>query len=218
MPLCLGLVDDDKRPLVLDKLVQKIAATDNHVGTGFVATPMLLTGLSDLGQGELAYTMANQRTFPSWYDMVFNHGTKIFKEDWKGGAVQMPPLGGGLGYWFYYSLAGIRPDPDGPGFKKIIIKPDMVSGLTEASGEYRSVYGLIRSQWKREQNQLVLKIEIPANTTARVYIPTKDSASITESGKAADKSETVKFLRMEGKMAVYEIGSGHYEFKTTNPL
>jgi alpha-L-rhamnosidase len=191
MPLVFGMVPEEKRQMVIDRLVAKIASGDDHVGTGFVGTPQLLIGLSDLGLGELAYTMANQRTYPSWYDMVFNHGTKIFKEDWAGGAVQMPPLGGGLGHWFYYSLAGIRPDPDGPGFRKIIIRPDMVPGLTHASGEYRSVYGLIRSEWKRENNRFTLDIDIPANTTATVYMPSKEGA---------------------GGYSVRTTGSGHYQF------
>ena len=171
MPLYFNMVPPDKRPLVLGKLLEKIAASSDHIGTGFVSTPLILTGLSDLGQGELAYTMANQRTYPSWYDMVFNHGSMIFKEDWSGGMVQMPPLGGSLGYWFYYSLAGIRPDPAAPGFKNIIIKPDMVSDLSWVKGQYQSVYGTIKSEWKKENGRFILNVEIPANTTATIYMP-----------------------------------------------
>jgi alpha-L-rhamnosidase len=74
----------------------------------------------------------------------------------------------------------------------------------------------IVSNWKRESHILTLETTIPANTTAIVYIPTKDVRSVTESGKPADKSEAVKFLRMEGQAAVYEVGSRHYEFKTVN--
>ena len=212
MPLCLGLVPDDKRTLVLDKLISKIASTGNHAGTGFVATPYLLTGLSDLGHGQLAYTLANQRSYPSWYDMVYNHGTPIFKEDWGGGAVQMPPLGGGLGWWFYYSLAGIRPDPDGPGFQKIVIKPDMVPGLTQAAGEYRSVCGLIRSEWKREKDRMTLEIEIPANTTATVYLPAADPGRISEGGKPVTGRREFGKITSGNGQTVIPTGSGHYLF------
>ena len=212
LPLVFGMVPPDKRQSVTDRLVAKIAADGNHAGTGFVGTPQLLIGLSDLGLGELAYAMADQRTYPSWYDMVFNHGTKIFKEDWAGGAVQMPPLGGGLGQWFYYALAGIRPDPDGPGFKKIIIKPDMVTGLTHASGEYRSVYGLIRSAWKREEGRLTLTVDIPANTTATVYLPQADTGRITEGGKPVSGRSEFSDVRSADGFPVITTGSGHYEF------
>jgi hypothetical protein len=191
LPLVFNMVPEDSRELVEKKLVEKIKEWNNHPGTGFIGTPFLLNGLSNLGLGELAYTLADQRTYPSWYDMVYNHGTKIFKEDWAGGAVQMPPLGGGLGWWFFYGLGGIRPDPEHPGFRNVIIKPDMVSGLDHASATYRSVYGLIRSEWKREKGQITLEVEIPANTTATVYLP------------AADPKDgyTVK-----------KVGSGHHSY------
>ena len=213
MPLYFNLTPEEKRQLVLDKLVAKIGADSNHVGTGFVGTPLILTGLSDMGEGELAYKMANQRTYPGWYDMVFNHGTKIFKEDWKGGLVQMPPLGGSLGYWFYYSLAGIQPDPAVPGFKNVIIRPDFVSDLSWVNGEYRSLYGNIKSGWKRVKDQLILNIEIPANTTAMVYLPTDNVANITEQDKpvTSNKDFTITFSG-NGK-TIIQTGSGQYTFR-----
>lgn len=212
MPLVFNLVPDDKRQLVLDRLIQKIAGWNNHPGTGFVATPLLLNGLSDLGLGGLAYTLANQRTYPSWYDMVFNHGTKIFKEDWGGGQVQMPPLGGGLGWWFFYGLAGIRPDPEQPGFRNVLIKPDMVPELDYASGEFRSNYGLIRSEWKREKDRITLEIEIPANTTATVYLPSDDAGRISEGEKPVRGRSEFGVVRSGNGYSVITTGSGHYQF------
>jgi hypothetical protein len=59
-----------------------------------------------------------------------------------------------------------------------------------------------------------------ATVQSGVYVPAKDAASVTESGKAIDKTEApalsnvegVKFLRMENGCAVYEAGSGQYSF------
>jgi alpha-L-rhamnosidase len=212
MPLYFGMVPDDKRPLVLEKLIRKIAAASGHAATGFVSTPLILTGLSDLGQGELAYAMANQRTYPSWYDMVFNHGSRIFKEDWSGGMVQMPPLGGSLGYWFYYSLAGIQPDPESPGFKNIVIKPDMVGGLSWVKGEYQSVYGTVKSEWKRDKDLFTLNIQIPANTTATIYFPPAATGTIAENGKPAAQNREFTFIKTEDGRTAIKTGSGTYSF------
>ena len=197
---------------MLDNLVKKIEADSNHVGTGFVGTPLILTGLSDLGKGELAYKMANQRTYPSWYDMVFNHGSKIFKEDWKGGLVQMPPLGGSLGYWFYYSLAGIQPDPSAAGFKKIVIRPDFVADLSWVKGEYNSLYGTIRSEWKRIHDYLILNIEIPANTSATIYLPTDSIPDITENGNTLINNKDFNSIFQSNGKTVIQTGSGNYTF------
>jgi len=213
MPLYFNLTPDNKRQLVLDNLVSKIEADSNHVGTGFVGTPLILTALSDLGKGELAYNLANQRTYPGWYDMVFNHGTKIFKEDWKGGKVQMPPLGGSLGYWFYYSLAGIQPDPSAPGFKIVVIRPDFVPGLSWVKGEYKSLYGTIKSQWKRENDNLILNIEIPPNTSATIYLPTDQIANITENGNSLINNKDFTSVTPQNGKTVIQTGSGNYLFR-----
>jgi alpha-L-rhamnosidase len=58
-----------------------------------------------------------------------------------------------------------------------------------------------------------MDVTIPANTTATVYVPAKDVASVRESGKPASQSEGVKFLRMEQDRAVLEVASGSYEFE-----
>ena len=126
----------------------------------------------------------------------------------------MPSLGGSVGHWFYAGLAGIRPDPSAPGFKRIMIKPAVVSGLEWVECSYQSPFGKIISNWRKQAGKLVMDVTIPPNTTARVFIPTKDIGSITESGKSVEKSTTVKFLRMEDKTAICEISSGHYVFKT----
>jgi alpha-L-rhamnosidase len=212
MPLYFNMTPDNKRQSVLDNLVRKIEADSNHVGTGFVGTPLILTALAELGKGEVAYKMANQRTYPGWYDMVFNHGSKIFKEDWKGGLVQMPPLGGGLGYWFYYSLAGIEPDPSAPGFKNVIIKPDFVGDLTWVKGEYQSLYGTIKSEWIRENGKLVVNIRIPANTSARIYLPTEKVTDITENGKTLINNTDFSSISSENGKTVLRAGSGNYSF------
>jgi alpha-L-rhamnosidase len=62
-----------------------------------------------------------------------------------------------------------------------------------------------------------MDVTIPINTNATVYVPAKDAAGITESGKPAAKADGVKFLRMENNAAVYEVGSGTYHFQSTRP-
>lgn len=67
------------------------------------------------------------------------------------------------------TLAGINYDNKNRGFEKIIIKPDYVKGLSWVKGEYKSVKGLIKSEWKRNGGNIMLAVHIPANTTAVIY-------------------------------------------------
>ena len=138
-------------------------------------------------------------------------------EGWEGGGAQMPSCGGAIGMWLYQSVLGIRPDPAGPGFKKFILapQPDPATGLTSAHGSYDSVHGRIVTDWACDNGKFSLHTVIPANITATIFVPAKDAAAVIESGKPADKADGVKFLRMEKRAAVYEVGSGTYHFQTT---
>jgi hypothetical protein len=62
--------------------------------------------------------------------------------------------------------------------------------------------------------KLTMDVTIPSNTTATVFVPAKDSAGVTESGKPADKVEGVTFQRMENGSAVYAMVSGSCQFRS----
>ena len=72
----------------------------------------------------------------------------------------------------------------------------------------------IASNWKHEGGKLTMDVTIPPNSTATIFVPAKDAASVTESGKPAGEAKDVKFLRMENNAAVYAVGSGTYQFQS----
>ena len=86
--------------------------------------------LSDNGRPDLAFTLATQTTYPSWGYMISKGATTMW-ELWNGDTAgsgmnsrNIVMLNGDLNIWLYEYLGGIRPDPEAPGFKKIIIKPE----------------------------------------------------------------------------------------------
>ena len=56
------------------------------------------------------------------------------------------------------------------------------------------------------------EIEIPANTTATVYVPASDLDAVFDGRGPAIKSPGVKSFRFDGRRVVLEIGSGKYHF------
>jgi alpha-L-rhamnosidase len=94
------------------------------------------------------------------------------------------------------------------------MKPELGEGITWARGHYDSIRGRIGSDWKIEDSAFDWKITIPPNSTATVFVPTKVAASVSESGQPAAEAKGVKFLRMENDRAVFEVGSGSYEFQS----
>ena len=216
LPLALDVVPTEQRELTYQRLMDAIHALKDHLGTGFVGLPFLLETLTNHRETALANKIVNQQDYPGWKTLIHDG---VFAEDWKGGGAQMPSCGGAIGQWLYQSVLGIRPDPAGPGFKKFILapQPDPASGLTSAHGSYDSVHGRIVSNWTCENGNLKLDVTIPPNTSATVYVPTKDADSVTESGKPATQAAGIKYLRTENNAAVYAVGSGTYQFQSTLP-
>ncbi|MEI8290427.1 MAG: alpha-L-rhamnosidase N-terminal domain-containing protein [Verrucomicrobiota bacterium] len=211
VPLSLGLVPDEKRSLAVARLVDAVRGATNHLNTGFVGTPFLLQCLTDVGRADLAAEIVSQRDFPGWGTLM-NEG--VFKENWRGEHAMMPSLGGPVGAWFYRAILGIRPDPAGPGFKRIIIKPEIVGGLMWAKGSYNSLHGKISSACAKRGERFSLRVEIPVNTTATVYLPTDFVDSIRESGRNLRSAPGVQLLRLEVGRAVLGVASGRYEFES----
>jgi alpha-L-rhamnosidase len=219
LPLAFGLVPEEYKTNVFAHLVKKITwESSNHLATGLTGGHYLMRVLSDNGRPDLAYTIATQTTYPSWGYMISKGATTIW-ELWNGDTADsgmnsrnIVMLTGDLNIWLHEYLGGIRPDPEMVGFKKIIIKPEIVPGLDWVKVGYESIHGPIRSEWSRSNGKFDLAVTIPANTTATVYLPARDIDSITESGHALSAVADVKLAKMSGTRAVLDIGSGVYHF------
>ncbi len=195
-------------------LLKEFERHNGHLSTGIYSTMMLFDVLVQNDKNGLAYSIANQKTFPGWGYMLANDATTLW-ESWAKpeSSSYNHPMFGSVDEWFYKSLLGIN--AAAPGFKKIIIKPQPAE-LTWAKGSYQSINGLIKSEWKKEGDSFQLQVAIPVNTTAEIWLPAKENAIITEGGKSIAASNEIKLLRYEKGYAVITVGSGDYEFVVDN--
>ena len=99
---------------------------------------------------------------------------------------------GHLMEWFYSGLGGIKQEKNSAGFQQIIIRPEPVGDVTWSKASYLSPYGTIYTEWKR-YGTFELSTEIPANTTAIIYLPVKGAPEITERGRPLANRKDVKF-------------------------
>jgi alpha-L-rhamnosidase len=118
---------------------------------------------------------------------------------------------GDLLIWLFENLGGIKSTDSLPAFKQVIMKPSFETRLNHADADYESAYGKISSHWAKQDNKLNWTIEIPANASAIIYIPSKSKDDIKESGKDAGNIEGMQFLRWENGIALFKAGSGKYE-------
>ncbi len=223
LALWFDLLPPEKRGIAADRLVNDIVVKrKNHLSTGFVGVGYLCPTLTMIGRADVAYKLLNNDTFPSWGYSIRQGATTIW-ERWDGWTkekgFQDPGMNsfnhyslGSVGEWLYRTVAGIDTDPDQPGYKHIVMHPIPGGGLTFAKANYDSIHGKISSDWKLEDGAFKWKISVPANTTATIYVPSRISSEITESGSPIAESYGMKFLRRESDAAVYEVGSGDYSF------
>jgi len=200
---------------VITALVSEFEKKNWHLSTGIFGTKMLFDVLSKTAHNEMAYRIANQRDFPGWGYMIANGATTVW-ETWVASDNTFSknhPMFGSVGEWFYRSLLGIN--AAAPGFKKIVLKPQPAGDLKHAKGSYSSPYGKIESSWELTGQQFKLKVEIPVNTTAEIWLPLKYGAQITEGGKAISATEGVVLQRKENGYSVLQAGSGNYLFLVT---
>ncbi len=222
LALRFNLLPEPMRALTAGHLVNDIKAKNNHLSTGFVGVGYLCPTLTATGHNDVAYQLLQQDTFPSW-GFSIRHGATTIWERWDGWTpekgFQDPGMNsfnhyslGSVGEWLFGDVAGIRTDPNYPGFERIEIAPHPGPGLTFADAKFDSVRGWVESHWKTGANTFSLDVSIPANTSATVRVPTTNAASVTESGQLASRAQGVRFIKQDGGEAVFEVGSGDYRF------
>ncbi|MGD0896578.1 MAG: family 78 glycoside hydrolase catalytic domain [Thermoguttaceae bacterium] len=216
LALGVGLVPDEVRKQAEDALLAEIAKSNGFLSTGFIAAPHLLDVLARLDP-QVGHEMTMKRSFPSWYGMTVGANNDVLNEVWTGSQVLMPSLGCGVAKWHFCALAGILPDESGPGFKKFIIRPNVVGDLHWVRCHYDSVHGRIESNWQRRGRQFIMDVTVPANTTATVFIPTTRAETILESGKPLAQADGVQLLRAERERAVLSCAAGAYHFTAALP-
>jgi alpha-L-rhamnosidase len=197
-----NLVDGADRDKVLAALVAKVGAKGNHLDTGCLGTKYLPRALTDAGRADLFYTIASKTDYPSWGNWIGKGATTLW-EDWQGDNSLNHIFLGDITTWFFRALAGINPDVNAPGFANVIIRPEVVGDLTSAHGETKTMRGLIVSDWTLATD-LTLKVTIPANTTATVYVPAMNPKNVIADGAT--------FAGSEAGRQIYKIGSGSYQF------
>ena len=219
LPLYFGICPDSLKEKVFANIYHKIRVeSKDHISTGLIGTQYLMRGLTEYDNTNLAFKLAANTTYPSYGYMVANGATTIW-ELWNGNTAD-PGMNsqnhvmmlGDLLIWYYENLAGIRTDKTSVGFKKIIMKPSLPDDLHFVNASYKSMHGLIKSDWNKNDKSFEWTVSIPANTSATVYIPARSLNDVLESGKELAKAEGVQSVKWENGSAIVQIGSGQYTF------
>nr|WP_199074956.1 family 78 glycoside hydrolase catalytic domain [Pedobacter sp. ASV19] len=214
MAVYMKLVNPADKDAVVENIVQNIRSKNNGLTSGDIGYRYLLRVLEDEGRSDVIFDMNCRSDIPG-YGYQLAKGATALTESW----AALPTVSNNhfmLGHimeWFYSGLAGIRQEEEAIAFNHIKIYPELVGNLHKVKGCYESAYGSIATEWLKTADTFELKVTIPANTSARVYLPAKKEQSITESGLLLKDCNDMKMIGFENGRAVISLGSGTYIFK-----
>ncbi|MBI2275685.1 MAG: family 78 glycoside hydrolase catalytic domain [Bacteroidetes bacterium] len=222
LALNFDMLPENLRAQAAERLAANVKDYGNHLTTGFLGTPYLCHVLTRFGYTDLAYSLLLQEKYPSWLYPVKMGATTIW-ERWDGikpdGTFQVPSMNsynhyayGAIGDWMYRVMVGLDTYEDGTGYKHSKIEPHIGGGFTHASASLQTYYGKLSNSWRVTGDQLLMEVEVPANTIATVFVPAKSADDITESGAPLTQSKDIKLLETKEGSVRLSLGSGKYQF------
>ena len=213
MPLSVGLVAAKDQDAVMKNMVDSINTSGKKLTAGDIGFHFLIQALHDGGASQLIYDMNCRDDVPG-YGYQLKKGATALTESWPALAEVSNNhlMLGHIMQWFYEGLGGINQSEDSYGYKKIIIKPEIVGDINFVNASQQTVYGNIVSQWEKKAASFSLAIEIPVNTTAVIYLPAVKSNTVFENGKLITAQKQIKVLGFEKDRVKVQVGSGQYHF------
>ena len=213
MAVYMKLVNPEDKEAVVDNIVKDIRNRNNSLTAGDIGYRYLLKVLHDENHSDVIFDM-NSRTDAPGYGYQLAKGATALTESWQAleNVSNNHLMLGHLMEWFYEGLAGISQADSSVAYKQIIIKPEIVGDLTHAEASYQSMYGIIKSEWKKDADGFSLHVVIPANTSAAIYLPASEDNKIFENGMAATGNKDIQLTGYENGRSVIRVGSGDYHF------
>ncbi|MEU1304850.1 family 78 glycoside hydrolase catalytic domain [Streptomyces shenzhenensis] len=207
LALDMGAYPAGERDRLLAHFTTSVENAGHHLVLGEISLPAAFRVLSAAGRDDIVLRIATQTTSPS-YGYQVRAGNTTLGESWDGGPGQSQNhfMLGAIDGWFIGRVAGIAQTADSVGYAKLLIDPAVEGDMTSASGSYTTPYGVARTEWRRESGRFRLTVDVPAGSTAEVHVP-------ADTGHA-EAPVGAHLLRTEGSDAVYEVGSGHWTFRS----
>ena len=208
-----GLVPKGDEERVMQNIVDVTERTYNgHVSCGVLGMQHLMTGLTHRGHLDLAMRIILQRDYPSFGYMIDQGATTIW-ELWNGNTAD-PAMNSGnhvmllgdLLIWMYGDLAGIRQTRTSRAYKELDMHLSMPEQLNHVRATHQTPYGTVGSEWKRTEEGIEWTVEVPANSRARIHVP---------SGYTVQGMHSLRWAsaEVENDDICLLVGSGTYTIK-----
>jgi len=226
LPLYFNMPPRDKSDQIFSRLVNDIIVKrSKHLNTGIIGTRFLFDVLTNHGKIDLAYEIAIQESYPSWGYMIREGATTVW-ERWEylvygGMNSHNHIMFGSIDAWFYKFLGGINIDEKYPGFRRIVLKPNLPLDLKWVHASVNTISGLVEIKTVKRDNVVEVEVNIPVNTKATLYIPKysihksklyEGETLVYPDKVTEEKIKGIHSIVEQEDVVVVELGSGRYIF------
>ena len=222
LPLYLKMAPDDILAKVFGILVRLVETEhDFHLDTGIVGTRYIFDVLTEYGRPDLAYRVITRKSYPGFGYMIKEGATTLWErwEKLEGSGMNSHNhiMFGSVDTWFYKALGGVTVLD--PGWGRFRVKPFVPDDMKFVKVRLDTVRGEISVSWEKDEGHFRISVHVPCNTTAEIYIPIfgkwykikEGGRKLIENGEVEVRSD-VSFVKIENDHAVFNVGSGWYDF------
>ncbi|MGJ3241972.1 MAG: alpha-L-rhamnosidase N-terminal domain-containing protein [Opitutales bacterium] len=182
LALAAGVVDGDLRDRVVGALLKRIREKDKgHLDTGVLASTYLLQVLAVAGEIETALDLLLQPDYPG-VGPFRAAGMQVLPEVWTGAESNCHASFPGLAGFLYHDLAGVQPDPAGPGFRVVRFAPGLTRKLPGAGATLSTDRGPVACHWSWQdagREAYTVRLMLPLGSTARLSLPGQPERDLT---------------------------------------
>lgn len=171
--------NENEKDKAFIKLLDVIHENNDFIDFGILGARIMFHLLSAYGEYELAYKMITRPEWPS-YGHFIEQGLTALPESFFPEYEDCDSLNhhffGDIANWFISNVAGIKYNPDGKSFNKVIISPCFIEKLTFAEASLETPFGKVAVKWERKGNEVKiytdaderLQLEVIVNNTTLI--------------------------------------------------
>jgi hypothetical protein len=196
------------RPAVLQRLAD-LVARQGYLDAGIHGHRFVLDVLTESNRSDLIAELVRRPDHPGYRDMLAQ-GATTFWEQWDGAHSRLHSSFLGIGAWFVEGLAGIRVDPEHPGFARIRLRPGIESGVTAVRARLATPRGHVLSSWRHREGHLRWHVTVPDGTVADVRVPAPAGATMSVSDAATGQPATLHRRGAIDDDVTFELAAGDW--------